>query len=167
MKYWIAALAGFALSTPAHAEDWHGFKWGMTEEQVEAVESDVTVYRLETEKRKRLRPNRSTLGGIWSLVVRIIRPFSSSIPKGAWNLLMSSPLEWIVQNTTGCMRSSLANLKKKWILLDRPSEPSVFGSLAGLLSCTRWCFTLKVAMNGHVAPRSGILLLGSLARFRH
>lgn len=65
MRLLVTACLALGFATPAHA-DWQGFDWGMTEEQVEAAESDVTVYRLETEKRRKTYPSFSTLGGIWT-----------------------------------------------------------------------------------------------------
>ena len=65
MRLLAATCLALGFATPAHA-DWQGFEWGMTEEQVEAAKSDVTVYRLETEKRRKTYPSFSTLGGIWT-----------------------------------------------------------------------------------------------------
>jgi len=59
----ICLALGFA--TPAHA-DWLGFDWGISEEQVQAADSEVEVYRLETVEQKRMRSSTSILGGKWT-----------------------------------------------------------------------------------------------------
>ncbi len=64
MRTVLGAILTFALAPPAHA-DWEGFEWGMTQEQVEAAESQVEVYRLPTTQRKTFRNSWSTLAGIW------------------------------------------------------------------------------------------------------
>ena len=65
MRLLAAASALLALASPAQAE-WQGFFWGMTEAEVEAAQSDVTVYRLEERIQRKTYPSYSTLGGIWT-----------------------------------------------------------------------------------------------------
>lgn len=65
MRLLAGAFLALGFATPAHAE-WRGFQWGMTEAQVEAAESDVSVYRLETIRYRKTYPSSSTLGGIWT-----------------------------------------------------------------------------------------------------
>ncbi|MEE4316417.1 MAG: hypothetical protein V2I74_05485 [Erythrobacter sp.] len=61
-----AAAAALVLAAPARAADWQGFAWGMTEAEVEAAQSEVTVYRLEERMQRKTYPSYSTLGGIWN-----------------------------------------------------------------------------------------------------
>lgn len=65
MRLIAAACLAIGFATPAHAE-WQGFEWGMTEAQVEAARSDVTVTRLDSVKRRKTYPSYSTLGGRWT-----------------------------------------------------------------------------------------------------
>ena len=65
MKLLLGVFLAFVIAAPAHA-DWQGIDWGMTQAEIEAADSDVQVYRLEEEKRKRMRPVTSTLGGKWT-----------------------------------------------------------------------------------------------------
>lgn len=62
----LAGLLIIGLAKPAQADDWHGFKWGMTEAEVEAAASDIAVTRLETVKQRKTYPAYAPFQGTWT-----------------------------------------------------------------------------------------------------